>query len=112
MEIPAPRQVATATVGQFIAEYVAAARIFATRAAFEFRAPPMAVTPLFNQLAQRAWMAASAQAAADSTSAEERGFSNSDRLADCHLLVSRSDGEITIRFKASKSLARYLRAMI
>ena len=53
-EIPAPRQVAAATVGQFIAEYAAAVRIFATRAAFEFRAPPMAVTPLLNQLAERA----------------------------------------------------------
>jgi hypothetical protein len=30
VEIPAPRQVATATVGQFIAEYAAAVRIFAT----------------------------------------------------------------------------------
>ena len=112
MEIPAQWRVAAATVEQIIAEYAAAARIFATRAAFEFRAPPMAVTPLLNQLAERAWMAASAQAADDSTSAEERGISNSDRLADCHLLISRSDGEITIRFKASKSLARYLRAMI
>jgi hypothetical protein len=46
--------VAAATVDQFIAEYVAAARIFATLAAFEFRAPPMAATPLLNQLAERA----------------------------------------------------------
>jgi hypothetical protein len=46
--------VAAATVEQVIAKYAAAACIFATRAAFEFRAPPMAVTPLLNQLAERA----------------------------------------------------------
>jgi hypothetical protein len=53
-KIPAWRRVVAETVGQFIAEYVAATRIFVTRAAFEFRAPPMAVTPLLNQLAERA----------------------------------------------------------